>query len=131
MGMDLKPVNPGPDHPKDEKGNPVWGRYNISGWARLWNMLNDAGVDTSEFSGMNDGDPISDATCKEVADALEKLLPTIRAQAEAVYDEHKAAAEAKPEPMRALLMPNTVDETMEEWTKDIHMWRTCGGYLQY
>lgn len=73
MGMDLKPVRPTPDAPKDGYGV-VWGRYNWSGWSYLTSHLQNWGVELTGFSGMNDGDLIKAKKCREVADAIEKHL---------------------------------------------------------
>ena len=83
MGMDLKPINPSADAPKypddcpyePRRGQARWGRYNWSGWGVLLDSLREWGVDTAEFAGSNDGDVISDETCKKVADAIEKHAP--------------------------------------------------------
>lgn len=101
MGMDLKPIRPSKKAPRDENGHPKWGRYNISGWSYIWDQLNRWGVDTSEFSGYNDGDKISAKTCRAVADAIEKHLPEMS------------------ERDRRWLEPHVI------------LWRTCGGYRQY
>lgn len=101
MGMDLKPVNPSPGAPHHEDGTVKWGRYNWSGWRWLTEHLDEWGVDTSEFKGMNDGDPISEATCIKVAEAIEQHIN-----------------ELEPCDQRWL-------------KDDIVLWRTCGGYLQY
>lgn len=66
MGMDLKP----------RRGGRVLS-YNWTGWKWLVDMLDRRGVDTSEFRFLNDGDPISAATCKEVAQAIEAELPAL------------------------------------------------------
>lgn len=100
MGMDLCPVAPSEDAPTDENSH-IWGRYNWNGWRWLVEHLNKWGVDTIEFSGFNDGDLISEETCKKVADAIEKNLHTL--------DEE--------------------DQTWLK--EDIILWRTCGGYYQY
>ena len=107
MGMDLKPINPSKDaprYPSDDKYSPndvIWGRYNWSGWSYICNLLNEWGVNTSEFSGMNDGEVISEETCKKVADAIEAHLDELD-------KEHR-----------------------EWLKDDIALWRTCGGYRQY
>lgn len=107
MGMDLKPIRPSknaPRYPADDKyapGQVIWGRYNIAGWGWIWDRLTEWGVDTSEFSGFNNGDKISAATCRKVADAIEQHLPEL--------DERN----------RRWLEPH------------IALWRTCGGYRQF
>ena len=100
MGMDLKPIDPSPDAPTDEYGV-TWGRYNWSGWSWLVDHLNKWGVDTNEFKGMNDGDPISKETCLKVADTIEQHLD-----------------ELEPRDQKWL-------------KDDIVLWRTCGGYEQH
>ena len=60
MGMDLLPRH------KDAESI----HYNWSGWGTLIGFLDNAGVDTSEFDGCNDGKPICAATCRAVADAI-------------------------------------------------------------
>jgi hypothetical protein len=90
MTMDLRAKN----HPHDLG-------YNWYGWDYLARMLDGLGVDTSEFKGCNDGHPISEATCKAVADALEKYLPAMSAED------------------RKWLEP------------DIQSWRNCGGFEQW
>lgn len=101
MGMDLEPVAPTAEAPKRQDGTPKWGRYNWSGWSWLMDLLEKWGVDTREFSGMNDGEVISEETCRQVADAIEKHLPELDGEAQAVLKE------------------------------DIILWRTCGGYRQF
>lgn len=100
MGMDLKPINPSPDAPSDDRGV-RWGRYNWSGWDWLQTWLREKGVDTSEFTGFNDGAPISDATCKTVAAVIEKHIDELDV------------------------------EEQEWLRPHIQRWRTCGGYEQY
>ena len=108
MGMDLTPINPSADapvYPMDYayapfRGRLIEGRYNWSGWSFLQNLLNEQGVDLSEFSGYNDGEVISEATCLKVADAIEAALPTLS------------------------------EREREWLTPHIQRWRTCGGYEQ-
>ncbi len=103
MGMDLKPIAPKPDAPKNEQGTPIWGRYNWTGWQYIINLADRHGVDVSKFSGVNDGEEISAETCMAVADAIERAI-----------DDHE-------------LSPQDV-----EWlTPHILLWRTCGGYCQF
>jgi hypothetical protein len=105
--MDLKPLRPSksaPRYPADDKyeaGKVVWGRYNWHGWGVLRGKLEEWGVDTSEFSGCNDGDLISAKTCRKVADAIEAHLPELS------------------EEYQNWLQPH------------IARWRTCGGYAQH
>lgn len=114
MGMDLKPINPTKDAPKDEHGY-VWGRYNWGGWRWLISHLDKWGVDTSEFKGMNDGDPISAATCKIVGDAIESH------QAELIRE----FIDEEGEP------PEKAGELEEYIKEQATRWRTCGGYEQW
>jgi hypothetical protein len=51
--------------------------YNLAGWRGLFDLLGSWGVDTSEFRGCNDGDVISQATCQQVAEAIEQHLPEL------------------------------------------------------
>ena len=110
MGMDLIPVRPSKDAPrypknffyKPYRGQPTPARYDWGGWSLITGLLVKWGVKLEGFSGMNDGEIIKAAKCREVADAIEKHLddPDVA--------EHK------------------------EWLKeDIILWRTCGGYRQY
>jgi hypothetical protein len=97
--MDLVPVN---------KGSETL-HYNWSGWRWLIERLIRWGVDISEFAG-NDGELISDATCKAVADALEK-------RSEELLEEES-------------------DEQPRAWvkrltTEDARAWRQSGGFWQY
>ena len=62
MGMDL--------YGKKFKHN-CYLSYNFSGWTQLIQYLNKWGVDTSEFSGFNDGNLIKAKTCQAVADAID------------------------------------------------------------
>ena len=48
--------------------------YNMAGWRFLISKLDEWGVDTREFRGNNDGDPISKKTCVAVANAIESHL---------------------------------------------------------
>jgi hypothetical protein len=99
--MDLKPHSPSADAPRDEYGHIRWGRYNWSSWKWLLDHLKIWDVDVHEFSGMNDGDVISEATCLRVADAIEAHLPEL-------------------DPVeREWLAPH------------VALWRTCGGYYQF
>lgn len=114
MGMDLEPINPATDAPRftNEVGNyytdyaplvgkAISGRYNWTGWSYIINLLNKWGINTNEFSGLNDGDVICDETCKKVADAIEKHLSDLDAKD------------------RKWLEPHII------------LWRTCGGYRQW
>jgi len=101
MGMELKPMRPHKGAPRDTNGEVIWGHYNWSGWAYLVDFLNAHDVDTSEFTGWNNGDLICAATCKEVAKTIEKY-----------------AGGLSPED-REWLLPHA------------ELWRTCGGYRQY
>lgn len=101
MGMDLKPINPTADAPKDSDGDFRWGRHNWTGWSELVDLLQSWEVDTREFAGTNDGYVISAETCLKVADALEKNLPS------------------QPQDIQDWLQPKII------------LWRTCGGYEQW
>ena len=101
MGMDLIVIAPTKNAPKDTNGNIIDGRYNISGWTTLWNLLIDWNIDVSEFSGYNDGEIICQETCQDVAKAIEDNLHTLD-------EKHKN-----------WLQPH------------IELWRTCGGYEQW
>lgn len=101
MGMDLKPVNPSKEAPQYEEGGAIWGRYNISGWSYFRRLLEQWEVDTSELSGFNDGEVISEKTCIAIADAIEANLNKM-----------------DPED-RDWLQPKII------------LWRTCGGYEQW
>ena len=114
MGMDLIPIAPSQEAPRypwnDEfefrRGKAIPGRYNWFGWGTLMDFLSDHGWDkddTSEFAGTNDGYVISDATCKKVADTIEKFKTDYTAP--------------------FVLVPD-VDQ-------EIQLWRTCGGYEQW
>ena len=110
MGMDLEPINPSDDAPFEITGNPRWGRYNWCGWNLLIRLLEEKGLDTSEFSGCNDGEVISDETCKKVANILEALT-----RPETVGETH-----------------SELDEPNRQWLESrIELWRTCGGYRQW
>lgn len=107
MGMDLKPIYPSADaprYPADDDLSPgqvIWGQYNWGGWSRQIDLLQQWGVDVSEFSGVNDGEVISEATCKAVADAIEQHLPEL----------------------------SPIEQTY--FGRKIALWRTCGGYRQF
>jgi hypothetical protein len=79
MGMDLKPIRPNKNAPRDDHGV-IWGRYNWFNWGWLCDKLDEWNVDISEFSGTNDGDRISAKTCKAVAQAIEDNLHTLSQQ---------------------------------------------------
>lgn len=100
MGMDLIPQNPSDDAPTDEWGVTP-GRYNWAGWHYITTKLEEWGVPLDEFANSNNGDIISEATCKLVADAIEQHLPEL------------------PEEDRTWLTPH------------VALWRTCGGYAQF
>ena len=77
MGMDLKPINPSVRYPREQedtkwcrKGDLVWGRFNWSGWIKLYEILKEMGMDASFLPGSNDGDKISEAHCKQIAERL-------------------------------------------------------------
>ena len=101
MGMDLIPMEPTLEAPKDGQGNIIDGRYNIFGWGELWNLLIDWKVDTAEFSGYNDGEQICKETCLEVAKAIENNLHTLDKKTKNWLQPH------------------------------IALWQTCGGYEQW
>lgn len=94
MGMDLIAVKS--KIPQDTNLH-----YNWAGWRWIVNHLEQWGVPMDEFSGLNDGDLISEATCIKAADALD-----------AHWDE---------------LTP----EEQEWLKNDSNSWRNCGGYQQY
>jgi len=73
MGMDLQPINPAPNAPKDDYGV-QWGRYNWAGWELLHRYLTEWKVNTKQLAGSNDGDIINEATCEAIADAIETHL---------------------------------------------------------
>lgn len=109
MGMDLKPIAPtkeAPRHPADDEyspSEPVWGRYNWSGWRLQIDLLLKWGADPTAlgFAGSNDGQIIPAWACKKVADLIEANL-------------------------------HTLDEETREWLRPkIILWRTCGGYRQF
>jgi len=104
MGMDLKPINPSLDAPRNENGEVIWGRYNWRGWGFLCDFLCKAGLNPDElgFSGLNDGHVITEENCKKVADAIEQNLHTLEE-----------------------------DEDKEWLSEHIVRWRTCGGYEQW
>ena len=63
--MDLVPLNPSEDAPADGYGI-TWGHhYNWSDWRWLIEHLEKWQVDCSEFSFWNEGEVISEATCKK------------------------------------------------------------------
>ena len=101
MGMDLITIEPMQDAPKDKNGRTIDGRYNITGWTLLWNLLIDWKVDTSEFSGYNDGEQICKETCLAVAKAIEDNLHTLNKKD------------------KDWLQPHII------------LWKTCGGYEQW
>ena len=77
MGMDLKPINPSVRYPREQedtkwsrKGEIIWGRFNWSGWRKLHEILEEMGMDASFLPGSNDGDVISEAHCKQIAERL-------------------------------------------------------------
>ena len=104
MGMDLKPVRPTKDAPRDDNGNPIWGHYNWSGWRHLANSLHEWGHPdlTEHLSGWNDGDRIPSKVCKQVGKLIEEHLNEVE---DVEWREY--------EKMKALL------------------WKTCGGYRQF
>lgn len=99
--MDLEPINPSLDAPVYEDGSHRWGHYNWDRWRWLWSFL-EPHMDLSEFSGYNDGDEISDATCKQVANVIREQAPKLE------------------------------DEEDRAWILEhAKLWETCGGYRQY
>lgn len=110
MGMDLKPVRPTKDAPLRADGKVKWGRYSAGGWHKLWHFINARGVDSSEFSGFNDGARIKAATCRQVADIIETYFDAY------LLDQGGT-------------LENELD--VEVCKLDIRLWRTCGGYRQY
>jgi hypothetical protein len=64
MGMDLCP--------KRNKPSVAGIHYNLMGWVTLCSFLKQWNVDVSEFSQLNDGDPIRAKTCIAVAKAIEE-----------------------------------------------------------
>lgn len=108
MGMDLKPIRPHKDAPRNERGDVQWARYNWSSWSTLLRFLEEQGVDLSEFSGSNDGERISAATCKKVAKVI------------------------KDNATLYVLAFGGGDLADVSWAlEDAELWRTCGGYRQY
>lgn len=67
MGMDLIPNND--DCPPFH--------FNWSGWTVIGELLGDTGVDTSDMSGTNDGEYVSERTAVRWADALDGVLGEI------------------------------------------------------
>lgn len=72
MGYDLKPMRPNANYPRNEKGKPVWGRYNMRGWYMLHRGFYYAGRPKLILPQTNQGDLILAKTCREVADLMEK-----------------------------------------------------------
>lgn len=107
MGMDLEPINPSkfaPRSPADDKYSPnevIWGRYNWSDWSEQIKYLQQWGIDTSEFSGTNDGFVISAETCEKVGYAILSHLDEL--------------------PSDRRLWP----------ARKALLWLTCGGYKQF
>lgn len=77
MGMDLmgKWRKGTPQEVKDREdaflGQGAYLHYNWTGWEYIRNLFESWGVNTEEFSNVNDGQKLSLKTCKEVAEALE------------------------------------------------------------
>ena len=101
MSHYLKPISPTADAPCNDRGDLIWGGYNMAGWFLLRKCLILWGVDISEFTGINDGAPISAATCVKVADAIEAHLPELDERDRKWLGSH------------------------------IKRWRTCGGYEKW
>ncbi len=101
MGMDLVPVRPHKNAPRNDNGAVICIHYNWRGWRYVIEKLRQWDVDVSEFRHSNDGELIKAKTCKAVAQAIEDNLHTL--------DEKE----------QNWLRPH------------IDLWRTCGGYRQY
>jgi len=71
MGMDLKPIAPAHGHPHDDYG-PVWGRYNIWGWGRQYELLQQWGVAVPDWPWCNDGDEIPAEACCAISKAIQR-----------------------------------------------------------
>ena len=76
MGMDLKPIKPTKAAPRDENGEPIWGRYNWSGWRHLGEQLIQWGHSdlVNYMSGWNDGEVIPKEICQRIGKAIEEHL---------------------------------------------------------
>lgn len=94
MGMDLIPVKPEPFVQPSL-------HYNWCGWRTLVGFLEKNEVDISEFSGWNDGELISQETCRKVANVIEDNLVEFK---------------------------KTYERDMDD---DINFWRHCGGCNQH
>ncbi|MDE2096136.1 MAG: hypothetical protein KGL39_02750 [Patescibacteria group bacterium] len=64
--------------------------YNWSGWSWLITHLQEWGVDTNHFDGVNDGKLIPAAKCCEVAAAIEAHLPELDAEDREWLEPHVA-----------------------------------------
>lgn len=72
MGMDLKPMRPTKNLPRNEDGKPKWERYNLGGWLALRVFLHHCDCDLAyQLPDTNDGDRIDSTTCKRIADLIE------------------------------------------------------------
>ncbi len=103
--MDLQPCRPSAKAPRDERGRPVWGRYNWYGWSKFGDFLERHGVPTDEMAGTNDGKRIYAKTCKLYAKTIREHI-----------DDYISIWEGA---------------TKEEAERDALLWETCGGYRQY
>ena len=68
MGYDLKPKN----------NEMEWGRYNISGWSRLNEILEEGGMDASVLPYFNDGDYLKKEVCVEIGNTIEAQLDNLK-----------------------------------------------------
>ncbi len=101
MGMDLMPLRPTSAAPRDDRGRPEWGRYNISGWIWLKEHLRLWGLDTTKIPSLNDGHVIPAYVCEQIGQLYATHLMEL------------------PEDERAWAQ------------KDMIFWLTCGGCRVY
>ena len=93
MGIDLIPIKSKPFIQPSH-------HYKWTGWRTHVRFVEKDDVDTSEFSGWNDGELISEKTCREVANVIEDNRTEFQ---------------------------KTYRRSMDD---DINFWRHCGGCTQ-
>lgn len=104
MGMDLKPINPSPDAPRDCNGEIKWGRYFFSEYARILRECVCGGVDITGCECMNDGAIIPEKVCVGIGEFIQNNIK--------------------------FLYPDDPEE-QEYNLEKAKMWKTCGGYEQW
>jgi hypothetical protein len=115
MGMDLIP--------KNKEVTPI--HYNWTWWGILLRFLEENKCPMSEFSGMNDGNLISETTCKRVAEIIRNRFFELPR----VYFEYIKERQAAGHKFGKTRIADA--EIKESFLAEVPFWEDCGGCEQW